>query len=215
MGSRSRAATKGGRLERLGWVIACLVVAAAAPRTSAAQPEPPPTLTESDCPALFGDASQRAANRDRRAGAVRAVWRLDGSAAVLHTRQWRDAEPLRVEGVEVIGRDSSNEEPRVLLRLGEELASLQCEPGLYSIGVDAALGEGAYVLSITPRLVLVQWHGELRYLISREDQLTDVQVIWGSPWRVPRPVEPYRGSTTRSRRSRRRYRSSRRRRRRR
>lgn len=180
-------------------LLAGLVLALTARPSSAADPVDDETIHgEPDCPLVFGDGAVRAANHEGWADAIDAVWSLDSSVAVLHTRHWRAADPLRFDGIEVLGRDQQGDAVRVLLRVGDEFGGEDCVPGLYSVGVDAALGADGRVIAISKRVVLVAWRGELRYLISDAEQVIDVQVIWGSPWLVPRPAQPQR-TTTRSR----------------
>lgn len=169
--------------------------------------EPADVATAEECPALFGDETEHAADEVWRERVVRLVEETGDDVLIVHSAGWAWPAPLDLIGATVVATaDRDDGEPMGLLQLSPEAAPTGCRPGLYAVEAGDRLGQ-ARVLAVLDDLILVEHDGSLRYLQGGEGQPPSWRMVWRSPWRFPKPERPAvtrRRTTKTSRKSRRR-----------
>jgi hypothetical protein len=155
----------------------------------------PPALDEilaaRRCPRLFGDAARRRLHREQRTAALIAVERRRDVVEITHAMQWDRPFYLELAGVELVATEIG-EDGRwtALLSIDEQAAAdVGCTSGRYRVAADAALGKQARVVAVVDDIVLVEFEGNLAYLLAPEARIPVWQMVWRSGWYFVRPRE--------------------------
>jgi hypothetical protein len=161
-------------------LVALAVVLGLAPRAGRAEePAEPEIQDASACPRLFGDARTEAANRQRRLHRLEGVRPVRESVELDFRGPWTRPRRFIFTGIELdrVDHDVTGEPFAVLRVTG--LQRLGCADGLYTVGVDAAIGAGAHVLAILDRgLVLIESRDRLGYLLTPEATAPAWRLSW-------------------------------------
>jgi hypothetical protein len=152
-----------------------------------------------ECPELFGDQDDRDENRLTREESLESVKVCKYAINLVHTADWRRPKKVQLEGLELI--DICIEEgrtPLAVLRLEEPLEEIECEPGLYIVKVDDSIGADVQVLYILENVLLLEYDGQLGYLVVEGEKMPMWRLIWRSTWKMPRLPDSSRQSKSRT-----------------
>jgi hypothetical protein len=171
------------------WWFLSLQLAAFAPPPAAAVDAAPteaePFLHSAErCPALFGGARRRAANREARQEQFFGIAESDHSVSVTHSSPtWRTPDSRRIGGLRVLGVviDPASGEDAIRVRIENDVGG-HCPAGDYAVRIDDALGSDARVLALTSGGLVVEHKSELAVLPREGTPPVHVRMIWRSPF---------------------------------
>ncbi len=139
-----------------------------------------------DCPAIFGTEHAVSENAAWRKQHLHAFAITDKRVEITHSvARWKSPKPLRMTGLELVEvRAEEGERPVAVVSLGDSLQSV-CEPGLYEVSADDALGQSGQVLVVDERGVLVEQGGKLAFLPWAGHPVPkQLRMVWRSPYNV-------------------------------
>jgi hypothetical protein len=169
----------------------------------------------SACRQLFGDAKEHEDNRKHRKKLLMSVREGEYCIEVLHSADWEVPEEIEYAGLELIKTLADEEsDPQALVYVSDEIDELQCDPGVYIVGVDDSIGEEARILAILRDFVLIEENDELRFLKTEDAGNPVWRMIWKSSWKLLKTPDSSKSVRHPSRRRRRHTKPPRRRRRR-
>ncbi len=155
-----------------------------------------------DCPQLFGTERLERRNERRRERVL--LWaerEASGRVDITHSGNWLPPRRLEPSALHLV----SVSDETAVVRVGRAHADL-CEPGLYRIEVDDALGKGNRVLAIVGGVVLVEVGRTLAYMTPPGVKRPPWRMVWASTFRFTKryrdAVQVYRGSGRKGRSSR-------------
>lgn len=152
------------------------------------------------CPALFGDAKTRDYNRRVREAKLTWLEPRGKVVEITHTTSWKRPFYLELSGIELVETtvDETGEWSAVV---DVDDAVPDCEPGLYPVEPDFALGKQGRIIGVVDGSVLVDFEDRLAYLMTEDAEPPTWQMVWRSGWYFirRREVTATRAKTTRSR----------------
>lgn len=143
------------------------------------------------CARLFGDRADRRWHRELRTAEMVSVESRGRIVEITHGTRWHRPFYLELAGVELVATelDGPGEWSAVLDVEGEAIDDVDCPSGLYRIGRDAALGKQARVIAVLDGALLVEFEGNLAYLLTPEAEAPTWQMVWRSGWYFVRKSE--------------------------
>lgn len=180
---------------RIGWTgVLSLGVLLALPARADAAPETDgpveKILTAADCPFVLGTGGSHATNAARRDKVVSWVEASGSVVDITHSARWRRPYYLEFDGLglgETTFRDGAW---AAVVDLDE---SFGCPAGRYQLTPDDNLGGDTWVIAVLPDLVLVEFQGNLAYLLTEDGEAPTWRMVWRSPWKT---VRRWQGSVT-------------------
>lgn len=141
----------------------------------------------SACSQLFGEEDEHEQNMRHRKKLLISVREGEYCIEVLHSADWEAPEEIDYIGLELIETIVDEEsEPQALVQVFNEIDDLECDPGIYVVGVDDSIGEEARVLAILQDFVLIEEKGELKFLKTDDSVKPVWRMIWKSSWKLPK-----------------------------
>lgn len=143
----------------------------------------------SSCPEVFGDEADYRRNQSRREDHLEDV-DPDGYF-ITHDSDWIEPIPIEPLDLHLVATETQGDcAPYAIvdLRPGEE--TIDCEPGLYAVEVDASLGRDARVLAIFDDILLIENRGDLQYVMTDLAVEPQWRMVWHPPWKFTRPPAP-------------------------
>lgn len=155
-------------------------------------------LDPAQCPALFGDPEDHRYNARVRKAKLTWLETRGDVVEITHTTDW--SRPFYVEfaGIELLETEvDARGRWSAVVEVDDAVPG--CPPGQYAVEPDDALGKQAQVLGITDGALLVEFEGDLAYLMTADAEIPTWQMVWRSGWYFVRRREV---SATKSKRSR-------------
>ena len=138
------------------------------------------------CPQLFGDNQAHAENEDRRERYLDSILEATHTINLVHSSGWSQPDRIRFKGLKLVETQHSEEAGRVAaVRVKESVGSIDCDPGLYWLGVDDSLGKHHSVLAILDGVVLLTNGEDLLFLLAAQYDAPVFRMIWRSTWKMP------------------------------
>lgn len=133
------------------------------------------------CPALFGDEDARAQNRASREQHLMSVERQDRFVEIVHgVPEWSAPVVRTAPGLTVLAVEGEPGARAALVRVDERWQRW-CEPGVYRVGRDDALGAGSEVLAVLDEGLLAAHVSGLMLLpVKGTNSTTTFRMIWRS-----------------------------------
>ncbi len=153
---------------------------------------------------LFGTDDDRATNASTREYQLRMVRPGTHYIDIVQTGSWGEPTEVSFMGFELLDTSvDSDGEPYATVTIDDALGV--CEPGEYELVVDDDLGPHARVLAVFDGIVLLELHGDLRYLRADFVRKRPVfKMSWQSSYSMPAPSSGASKSKAKRRRPRRR-----------
>ena len=140
-----------------------------------------------DCRALFGSQARHAQNKDMRQARLIRVEDVAKSTVVSHAyARWKTPSVLRVKDVDLVEvQPQQGDKPAQLtVRVGESFQDY-CEPGLYRVGVDDALGNEGQIIATTKEAALVQEKDALyAWVPEGKKPPTNWRMVWRAGYEI-------------------------------
>lgn len=166
-------------------------------------------LSARDCPVVFGDDEDVAANQEYRTASLNFIWDGEPQVVIDHSSDWDTPVLTAIRHMELI--ETSTEGAEAFISFDAEAEGIDCESGVYALAVDDAIGEDGLVLAVLGHILLLEMDGELQYLLEDGAMTPDWRVTWSSSYSMT-PYLSKKGTRLRKRRARRKARRRRRRR---
>ncbi|MCA9539212.1 MAG: hypothetical protein KC620_10025 [Myxococcales bacterium] len=135
------------------------------------------------CPDLFGDVEDRSENRAWRKRMLSWVEQRGPVVEITHSTTWKRPFYLEFAGIELMETGEQDNKRYAIIRVGADRpAAIDCEPGDYLVHVDDALGRQGRVLAVLDGSLLIDFDGQLGYLMTAEAEPPVWQMVWRSGW---------------------------------
>lgn len=110
---------------------------------------------------------------------------------ITHGNRWRRPFYLELEGVELLETelDDRGRYTALLEVSNDKIDDVECADGVYRVDADAALGKQARVIDVLDGVMLVEYEGDLAYLMTAEAEAPTWQMVWRSGWYFVRQRE--------------------------
>jgi hypothetical protein len=139
-----------------------------------------------ECPAIFGSPHAVQQNAKWRQQHVHEIEITDKRLNITHSvARWSEPAQLRLTGIDLVEVHAvEGEAPVAVVAVDESLKSV-CEPGLYKVNTDDALGQSGQVLVVDERGVLVEQAGKLAFMPwDGHPAPKQTRMVWRSPYNV-------------------------------
>lgn len=110
---------------------------------------------------------------------------------ITHGNRWRRPFYLELDGVTLLDTevDDRGRYTALLEVTNDKIDDVECTDGVYRVDVDAALGKQARVIGVLDGVMLVEYEGDLAYLMTAEAEAPVWQMVWRSGWYFVRQRE--------------------------
>ncbi|MBN2496338.1 MAG: hypothetical protein JXR96_17220 [Deltaproteobacteria bacterium] len=153
----------------------------------AASAEAGPLHDRTDCQRLFGDQARIERNRAERHAELSSVQEGSFAIQVVHSVDWSRPASVEFDGLQLVETYlGPGRQPTAVFELSEDLAPPGCQPGLYALRKDDAIGKRCQVLAVLHDLVLLEVEGQLGYVLEDDEPEPIWRLIWRSPWKLIR-----------------------------
>lgn len=133
------------------------------------------------CPALFGDAETRDYNSRVREAKLTWLETRGDVVEITHTTDWKRPFYLELAGVELVETELDERgEWSAVVEVDERMED--CPAGQYPVEDDFALGKQARVVGVVDGAMLVEFEGDLAYLMTEDAEIPTWQMVWRSGW---------------------------------
>lgn len=135
------------------------------------------------CPAIFGDEQDHLENHRARIQRIESVIQMGDHADILYFEDADEPSIMSIKGMTLVS--SSIDDGVAEVRIDSD-AGLPCDGGTYTLETDQSIGRDAHVVAVLDDAVLVDFDGELRYLVV-DGARVDFNLIWRSRFSIAAP----------------------------
>ncbi|MEQ8276003.1 MAG: hypothetical protein RMA76_38615 [Deltaproteobacteria bacterium] len=135
------------------------------------------------CEAVFGDESDHEENQRMREQRIESVMQVGDHADILYFEDVEEPSLMSIKGMTLVS--SSIDDGVAEVRIESE-SGLPCEAGAYTLTTDQSIGRDAHVVAVLDDAVLLEFDGELRYLLV-DGARVDWNLIWRSRFSIATP----------------------------
>ncbi len=133
------------------------------------------------CPALFGDPETRDYNSRVREAKLTWLETRGDVVEITHTTDWKRPFYLELAGVELVETEVDEQgDWSAVVEVDERMED--CPAGQYPVEDDFALGKQARVVGVVDGAMLVEFEGDLAYLMTEDAEIPTWQMVWRSGW---------------------------------